>query len=100
MSAGPRRAEEHVLHGVRRADGRHDPDRRGRQGRPGRAEQCRDADDRLHQGALVILFFMHVRWSRRLTWVVAMPGFFWLLILFGVTMTDYMTRGWVPGTLR
>lgn len=49
---------------------------------------------------LVILFFMHVRWSTRLTWVVAGAGFFWLLILFTVTMADYMTRGWVQGTLR
>ncbi len=52
------------------------------------------------KAALVILFFMHVRWSSRLTWVIAMSGFFWLLILFGVTMSDYLTRGWVQGTLR
>jgi cytochrome c oxidase subunit IV len=52
------------------------------------------------KASLVILFFMHVRWSSRLTWVVAMAGFFWLLILFGVGLTDYLTRGWVPGTLR
>ena len=49
---------------------------------------------------LVILFFMHVRWSTRLTWVVVAAGFFWLLILFGITMTDYLTRGWVEGTLK
>jgi cytochrome c oxidase subunit 4 len=49
---------------------------------------------------LVILFFMHVRWSSRLTWLVVASGFFWLLILFGITMTDYLTRGWVPGTWR
>ncbi len=49
---------------------------------------------------LVVLFFMHVRWSSRLTWVVAGAGFFWLLILFSLTMADYMTRGWVQGTLR
>src|SRR4026207_1275282 len=49
---------------------------------------------------LVILFFMHVRWSTRLTWVVVASGFFWLLILFSITMTDFLTRGWVPGPLR
>jgi cytochrome c oxidase subunit 4 len=49
---------------------------------------------------LVILFFMHVRWSTRLTWLVAASGFVWLLILFGITMTDYLTRGWVEGTLK
>ena len=49
---------------------------------------------------LVILFFMHVRWSTRLTWVVAASGFFWLMILFSITMADYMSRGWIQGTLR
>lgn len=52
------------------------------------------------KAALVILFFMGVRWSTRLTWVVVASGFFWLLILFGITMTDYLTRGWVEGTWR
>ena len=49
---------------------------------------------------LVILFFMHVRWSTRLTWVVAASGFVWLIIMFGITMSDYMSRGWVAGSLR
>jgi cytochrome c oxidase subunit 4 len=49
---------------------------------------------------LVILFFMHVRWSTRLTWVVAGSGFFWLLILFVLTMSDYLSRGWMTGSLR
>jgi cytochrome c oxidase subunit IV len=49
---------------------------------------------------LVILFFMHVRWSTPLTWVVAGAGFFWLLILFSITMTDYLSRGWIAGSLR
>jgi cytochrome c oxidase subunit 4 len=49
---------------------------------------------------LVVLFFMHVRWGTRLTWVVAGAGFFWLLILFSLTMADFMSRGWIEGTLR
>ena len=49
---------------------------------------------------LVVLFFMHVRWSTRLTWVIAAAGFFWLLILFVLTMSDYMSRGWMTGSLR
>ena len=48
----------------------------------------------------VVLYFMHVRWSSRLTWVVVASGFFWLLILFTFTMMDYLTRGWLQGTLR
>jgi hypothetical protein len=27
-------------------------------------------------------------------------GFFWLLILFLVTMSDFLTRGWIAGTLK
>lgn len=49
---------------------------------------------------LVVLFFMHVRWSSRLTWVIAGSGFFWLLIMFGLTLSDYLTRGWIAGSLR
>ena len=49
---------------------------------------------------LVVLYFMHVRWSTRLTWLVVASGFFWLLILFGLTMNDYLTRGWVEGTWK
>jgi cytochrome c oxidase subunit 4 len=49
---------------------------------------------------LVVLFFMHVRWSTRLTWLVVASGFFWLFIMFSMTMSDYLSRGWVQGTLR
>ncbi len=52
------------------------------------------------KASLVILFFMGVRWSSRLTWVVAASGFVWLLILFGLTMSDYLSRGWMVGSLR
>jgi cytochrome c oxidase subunit 4 len=48
----------------------------------------------------VILYFMHVRWSSRLTWMVVASGFVWLLIMFTFTMTDYLSRGWLQGTLR
>ena len=49
---------------------------------------------------LVILFFMHVRWGTRLTWLVVASGFFWLLILFTITMGAFLTRGWIQGTLK
>jgi len=52
------------------------------------------------KASLVVLFFMHVRWSSRLTWVVVASGIFWLLIMFTLTMNDYLTRGWVPGTWK
>lgn len=51
------------------------------------------------KAALVILFFMHVYYSTRLTWVVALSGLLWLAILIAYTLTDYLTRDWlrVPG---
>ncbi len=51
------------------------------------------------KATLVILFFMHVKYSSRLTWVVVIAGFFWLLILLIGTMNDYALRGWMtyPG---
>jgi cytochrome c oxidase subunit 4 len=42
---------------------------------------------------LVILYFMHVRYRSRLTWLFVAAGFFWLLILFTLTLSDYLTRG-------
>jgi cytochrome c oxidase subunit 4 len=49
----------------------------------------------LIKAALVILYFMHVKHSSKLIWVFAAAGFFWLILLFGITMTDYLTRSWV-----
>jgi cytochrome c oxidase subunit IV len=46
------------------------------------------------KAVLVVLFFMHVRDSSRLTWAVIIGGVFWLGILLSLTMVDYMTRGW------
>lgn len=48
------------------------------------------------KGLLVILFFMHVRYSSRLTWIFVGAGFFWLGILFALGMSDYLSRGWLP----
>ena len=42
---------------------------------------------------LVILYFMHVRYSSRLTRVVVVAGFFWLGIMIVLTLSDYWTRG-------
>jgi cytochrome c oxidase subunit 4 len=45
---------------------------------------------------LVVLFFMHLRESPGLIWVVAGGGLFWLGILIALTMSDVATRGWIP----
>jgi cytochrome c oxidase subunit 4 len=41
---------------------------------------------------LVILFFMHGKYSPRRTQLVIISGFFWLAIMLGLTLTDYTTR--------
>ena len=46
------------------------------------------------KASLVILFFMHVKYSSRLTKMVVGMSFFFLAIMFGLTLTDYMSRGW------
>lgn len=45
---------------------------------------------------LVMLFFMHVRYSGRLVWIYVGVGFFWLGILLALTMSDFLTRLWPP----
>jgi len=47
------------------------------------------------KATLVALFFMHVRESPRLTLAVVCGGLFWLFILLALTMSDYLTRGWM-----
>ena len=51
------------------------------------------------KASLVILIFMGVKYNTPLTKVVAASGFLWLIILFGITMGDYLTRSWIgfPG---
>ena len=46
------------------------------------------------KATIVILFFMHVKYSTRLTWAVVLGSVFWLGILLALTMTDYLTRVW------
>ncbi|MGI8785695.1 MAG: cytochrome C oxidase subunit IV family protein [Acidobacteriota bacterium] len=43
---------------------------------------------------LVILYFMHVRYSSKLTRVIALSGFFWLAIMITFVLSDYFTRNW------
>ncbi len=43
--------------------------------------------------SFVVLYFMHVRYSSRLVWLMVASGFFWLAIMFAFTMQDYLTRG-------
>jgi cytochrome c oxidase subunit 4 len=47
---------------------------------------------------LVVLFFMHVLLSDKVTWSVVLVACFWLAILLVLTLSDYVSRGLVPFT--
>jgi len=48
------------------------------------------------KAVLVVLFFMHVKYSTHLTWAVVAGGMFWFGILIVLTLSDYLTRSWQP----
>ena len=47
------------------------------------------------KATLVVLYFMHVKYQSRLTKLIVVSGFFFLVILLTLTMADYGSRGWV-----
>jgi cytochrome c oxidase subunit 4 len=46
------------------------------------------------KASIVALFFMHAKYSTRLTWAVILGSIFWLGIMLALTMGDYVTRVW------
>lgn len=46
------------------------------------------------KATVVILWFMHVIHSPRLTWIVVIAAFLWLAMMFVLFFADYATRGW------
>ena len=51
------------------------------------------------KASLVVLYFMHVRYSGRLIWLVILAALVWLAIMFAITLSDYWTRTWLPPML-
>lgn len=51
----------------------------------------------LAKGLLILLYFMHVKYSARMVWAFAGAGFLWLGILFTLTFSDYVTRNHPAG---
>jgi cytochrome c oxidase subunit IV len=50
------------------------------------------------KATLVVLFFMHLRDSDRLVWIVSGAAVFWLGILFVLILSDYLWRAQaIPG---
>jgi cytochrome c oxidase subunit 4 len=46
------------------------------------------------KAVLVILFFMHVKYSSRLTKLTVAAGFFTFIVLITMSLTDYISRAW------
>ena len=51
------------------------------------------------KATLVVLFFMHVKYSPRLTWIVVGGAVVWLAIMLTFTLSDYLFRHWLGGAL-
>ncbi len=47
------------------------------------------------KAVLVVLFFMHVRYSSKLTKLVVVAGFLWLSLMIGFVLADVGSRGWL-----
>jgi cytochrome c oxidase subunit 4 len=47
------------------------------------------------KATLVVLYFMHVRYSAPLIWIVIAAGVLWLGILLLLAIADYASRGWL-----
>jgi len=47
------------------------------------------------KAVLILAYFMHVRFGSKLQLIFATSAFFWLLLLFGITLMDYVSRGWL-----
>jgi cytochrome c oxidase subunit IV len=47
------------------------------------------------KAAIVILYFMHVKYSSRLVWIFVITGFLWLILLIVGTLHDVLSRAWL-----
>ena len=46
------------------------------------------------KAVIVVLFFMHIRYSSKLVKFTVACGFFTFLVLITMTLSDYMSRAW------
>jgi cytochrome c oxidase subunit 4 len=51
------------------------------------------------KAVLIVIYFMHAKYSHRLTAIICGASVLWLGIMIALTMTDYLSRGWltIPG---
>ena len=46
------------------------------------------------KATIIVVFFMEIRERNPVIWVAFAAGFFWLGILFALSMSDFITRNW------
>ena len=46
------------------------------------------------KATIVVLYFMHVKYSTRLIKLTVIAGLYWMGIIFALTLGDYLTRAW------
>ena len=46
------------------------------------------------KASLVVLFFMHGKYSPKRTQLVIIASIFWLAVMLTMTMSDYLSRPW------
>lgn len=47
------------------------------------------------KGTVVVLWFMHLKYSAKITWVAAGAGFIWLAVMLSLTLSDILSRSWI-----
>ncbi|HMO04794.1 MAG TPA: cytochrome C oxidase subunit IV family protein [Kiritimatiellia bacterium] len=44
---------------------------------------------------LVLVIFMHLKYSAKILWLIAGSSVIWMIIMIGLTLTDYRSREWI-----
>lgn len=47
------------------------------------------------KAVLVMMFFMHLKYSARILWLFAGAGAVWFVIMIALMLTDYRSRSWL-----
>lgn len=47
------------------------------------------------KAGLIMWHYMHLKYRSHLVWIFAAAAIVWLLIMFGLTLSDYLTRWWI-----
>lgn len=49
---------------------------------------------------LVLVIFMHLKYSARLLWLIAGSSVIWMIVMFGLTLSDYKSRHWLESQMH